>query len=151
MSSQHAPSRRAVVPGIAVTVAAGVAGYAVASGSDAADDPAASRAPASSGAAGGGGAATALAKVDDVPAEGGLILDSEGVVLTRNAAGEVQGFSKVCTHQGCSVNAVSGDRILCPCHGSAFDTRTGQPVAGPAKAPLPPVAVAVRGGEVFPA
>ncbi|WP_462183761.1 Rieske (2Fe-2S) protein, partial [Frankia sp. AgKG'84/4] len=94
-----------------------------------------------------------LALLDQVhdAAEGGLILDSEGVVLTRNAAGEVQGFSKICTHQGCSVNQVSGDRILCPCHGSAFDTRTGAPVAGPAKAPLPPVAVAVRGGEVFPA
>ncbi|MCM3924436.1 Rieske (2Fe-2S) protein [Frankia sp. AiPs1] len=168
--TQEAPSRRTVVPGIAVTVAAGAVGYVVADHSDAAKSSSArsgdhGRTSAAAGGSGGsgssddsggkgsggsGGKAAPLARVGDVPADGGLILDDAGIVLTRNAAGSVQGFSNVCTHQGCSVNAVSKGRIRCPCHGSAFDTRTGQPVAGPAKAPLPAVPVTVRGDEIFP-
>ncbi|MCM3882593.1 Rieske (2Fe-2S) protein [Frankia sp. R82] len=151
--TQEAPSRRLVVPGIVVTVAGGAAGFAVAHGSDAAR-PAASSASAGGGGAEGtgtGAAAGALARVDDVPADGGVILEGPGIVLTRDETGTVQGFSTVCTHQGCKVSSVANGKISCPCHGSAFDTRTGQPVAGPAKAPLPPVAVTVRGGSVFPA
>lgn len=153
--TQEAPSRRLVVPGIVVTVAGGAAGYAVAHSSDAAkpDDTAAGSTAAGGGGGGGGagGAAAPLAKVDDVPADGGVILAGAGVVLTRDATGTVQGFSTVCTHQGCKVSSVANGRISCPCHGSAFDTRTGEPVAGPAKTPLPPVPVTVRGGDVFPA
>ncbi|ABD10354.1 Rieske Fe-S protein [Frankia casuarinae] len=159
--TQEAPTRRLVVPGIAVTVAAGAVGYVVASSSDAAD-PKPRQATAGgtraggdgSGAGNGGGqagGAAPLARVDEVPADGGLILGDAGLVLTRNAAGTIQGFSTVCTHQGCSVNAIAKGRILCPCHGSAFDTRTGEPVAGPAKQPLPPVAVTVRDNAIFPA
>ncbi|CAO5153385.1 Cytochrome bc1 complex Rieske iron-sulfur subunit [Frankia sp. AiPs1] len=154
--TNEAPSRRAIMPGIVVTVAGGAVGYVVASNSDAAKPaatPARSGTPAGADTAAGGtgGGTSALARVDDVPADGGMIVDGAGIVLTRNAAGTVQGFSTVCTHKGCNVNAVSDGKIRCPCHGSAFDTRTGQPVAGPAKAPLPSVPVTVRGGEVFPA
>ncbi|WP_313949587.1 Rieske (2Fe-2S) protein [Frankia sp. AvcI1] len=120
-------------------------------GSGSADDADGKGAGSGGSGSGGSGGKAALARVGDVPADGGLILDDAGIVLTRDAAGAVQGFSNVCTHQGCTVNAVSKGRIRCPCHGSAFDTRTGQPVAGPAKAPLPGVAVTVRGDEVFPA
>ncbi|EIV93673.1 Rieske (2Fe-2S) protein [Frankia sp. QA3] len=169
--TQEAPTRRTIIPGIAVTVAAGAVGYVVADHSDAAKSTSGrsgeyGRASAGSGTAGGAagaggsgssddsggarGGAKPLARLDDVPADGGLILDDAGIVLTRDAAGKVQGFSNVCTHLNCTVNAVSDGRIRCPCHGSAFDTRTGQRVAGPAKAPLPAVPVTVRGDEIFP-
>lgn len=45
-----------------------------------------------------------------------------------------------CTHLGCTVGADVDDKglILCPCHISFFDIKTGQPNAGaPAKEPLP--------------
>lgn len=49
-------------------------------------------------------------------------------------------MSAKCTHLGCTVgNEVNGEgKILCPCHVSFFDIKTGQPNAdAPAKAPLP--------------
>ena len=49
-------------------------------------------------------------------------------------------ISAKCTHLGCTVASQVDPqgRILCPCHISYFDVRTGEPNAGsPAKAPLP--------------
>jgi len=49
-------------------------------------------------------------------------------------------ISAKCTHLGCTVgqNADEQGRILCPCHLSRFNIKTGVPVAGsPAKSPLP--------------
>ncbi|QZY29505.1 Rieske (2Fe-2S) protein [Nocardioides coralli] len=89
-----------------------------------------------------------LAALDEVPADGGLVLVDEGVVLVRGSGEEVWGFSAICTHQGCPVSEVTGGRILCPCHGSAFDALTGEVVAGPAPTPLEPVEVEVRDDEV---
>lgn len=90
-----------------------------------------------------------LSRLDQVPAGGGLIIDSAKIVLTRGAADTVHGFSAICTHQGCPVAQVSGGAIVCPCHGSRFDAQTGAVVGGPASRPLPPVAVVVRDGSVY--
>lgn len=48
-------------------------------------------------------------------------------------------ISAKCTHLGCTVaSSINNGRILCPCHVSWFDVKTGQPTPGaPAKAPLP--------------
>lgn len=90
-----------------------------------------------------------LAALDDVPPGGGVVLAEEGVVLVRGEGDEVQGFSVTCTHQGCPVSEVVDGRIICPCHGSAFDAATGEVVAGPAPAPLEQVEVVVQGGDVL--
>jgi Rieske Fe-S protein len=91
----------------------------------------------------------ALAKVADIPAGGGLILKDQNVVLTKDQSGKVGAFSAICTHQGCSVTAVEGGTINCPCHGSKFDATTGERVAGPAQKPLPAVAFTQRDGAIF--
>lgn len=90
-----------------------------------------------------------LAKVADIPAGGGVILKDKNVVLTKDQSGKVGAFSAICTHQGCSVTAVEGGTINCPCHGSKFDATTGEPVAGPAQKPLPAVAFQQRDGAIF--
>lgn len=44
-----------------------------------------------------------------------------------------------CSHAGCAFSEdaeVDGPRIVCNCHGSEFDLRTGQPVHGPAIRPV---------------
>lgn len=48
--------------------------------------------------------------------------------------------SKLCTHMACSLGLYqqSTGTLLCPCHQAAFDVLDrGQPVAGPARRPLP--------------
>jgi Rieske Fe-S protein len=138
--------RRAVVRGVTVTGVAAVAGFALARTSEAAD-PATETTAANGYGAEPGDAGRRLAALDDVPPGGGLVV--EDVVLTRDDAGDVRGFSATCTHQGCTVSGVEGGVILCPCHGSSFDALTGSPVAGPAPSALAEVPVTVRDDGVF--
>ncbi|AEE45363.1 Rieske (2Fe-2S) protein [Cellulomonas fimi] len=97
-------------------------------------------------AAGDGDGQTLLA-VTDVPDGGGVVLDGRRLVLVRDGD-DVHAFTAVCTHQGCLVGGVTGGEIRCPCHGSAFDARTGAVVRGPATADLDEVDVQVRDGRV---
>jgi Rieske Fe-S protein len=71
-----------------------------------------------------------------VPVGGGTVFPDQSVVVTQPTPGEFRAFSAICTHQGCTVNAVSGGTINCPCHGSKFNITDGSVAAGPAKAPL---------------
>jgi cytochrome b6-f complex iron-sulfur subunit len=57
-------------------------------------------------------------------------------------------LSAVCTHAGCDVEW-RGGRLLCPCHRSTFDPRTGRPTRGPATEPLARLTVVERGGRIL--
>jgi Rieske Fe-S protein len=78
----------------------------------------------------------------------GVILKDQKVVVTQPAKGTFLAFSAVCTHLGCTVATISGDQIMCPCHGSVFSVKDGSVLGGPAPSPLPPVQVSVKGGQV---
>ena len=59
-------------------------------------------------------------------------------------------ISAKCTHLGCTVGCTVDDKgcILCPCHISYFDLRTGSPREGsPAKDPLPRLGWVLRDGQ----
>jgi Rieske Fe-S protein len=90
-----------------------------------------------------------LARFDDVPSGGGLVVGGDKVVLTRGRDDAIHGFSAICTHQGCPVASVAAGAILCPCHGSRFDATSGAVLSGPATRPLPAVPVVVRDGIVY--
>lgn len=117
---------------------------------DATDAPSSPQSSATSSgpAAGGGGGGDALASTSDVPVGGGTILTEDEVVLTQPTDGEFKAFSVTCTHQGCPVDSVSGDGIVCPCHGSVFSIADGSPTAGPATAPLEEIAIKVSGDSI---
>jgi Rieske Fe-S protein len=140
-------TRRSALTATGIAAVGGVAGFVVASNSDAAKTAkgttaanAYGDAPAQSG--------RRLAALADVPDGGGVILKKPAVVLTRQGA-DVRAFSAVCPHQGCLVQTVTSKSIDCPCHGSRFDPKTGDVLAGPAPRGLPRVVVTVRDGEVF--
>jgi Rieske Fe-S protein len=142
--SKDAMSRRSVIGGCVITVAAGITGYLVAHDkwSAKANGTATSSTPNYNG--------QFLAHLSQVPGGGGgLILAQDKVVLVRGEGGTVHGLSAICTHQGCTVGSIHNGTITCPCHGSEFNAQTGAVIQGPATRPLPAVSVVVRGQSVF--
>ena len=141
-------SRRSLLTGAAVTLAAGVAGYLVAASSSLAKRKNGTTAANAYGATP-SPTGRALVPLAQIPIGGGIVLTATTVVLTRSGDGALHAFSAVCTHQGCIVNSVQNGQIVCPCHGSRYDAFTGAVVTGPAPRSLPPVSVTVQGGEVY--
>ncbi|WP_030418665.1 Rieske (2Fe-2S) protein [Streptomyces sp. SCSIO 75703] len=136
------PARRTVV------AAAGAAGLAVALGACGGEqEPADDSAGAST--AGGGRAGDALAATADIPEGGGKVFADRKVVVTQPSAGEFRAFSATCTHQGCAVGGVADGVINCPCHNSDFSISDGSVRGGPARKPLPPVAITVDGDAIL--
>lgn len=56
-------------------------------------------------------------------------------VLVANLSGTFFAIGNMCTHMGCQLSqgTLEGDHVICPCHGSTFDIRTGSVVKGPAR------------------
>lgn len=64
---------------------------------------------------------------------GARAVEGEPLIVARDDLG-LYAMTAVCTHMGCTV-AVEGERLSCPCHGSAFSL-DGAVVEGPANEPL---------------
>ena len=146
MSTPFTVTRRSALATAGAIVVGGAFGFVVARNSAAAKQPNGTTAANAYGSVMTAG--KPLLALTKLPQNGGVILSNPAVVITR-ANGAVHAFSAICTHQGCHVNRVAGEHILCPCHGSVFDAVTGRVVAGPAPRPLPRVRVSVRKGEVY--
>ncbi|MEV1022733.1 Rieske (2Fe-2S) protein [Streptomyces sp. NPDC050264] len=93
-------------------------------------------------------AAAALAKTSDIPVGGGKVFADKKVVVTQPVQGDFKAFSAVCTHQGCTVESVSGGTINCPCHGSKYRIADATVAGGPAPRPLPPRKITVSGKSI---
>ncbi len=67
----------------------------------------------------------------------GQLLGDLPVAVTRLDASTVVAVSRVCTHEGCTVDlpTASLGHLECPCHGSRFDVR-GTVINGPAERAL---------------
>ena len=152
----RASSRRTVlacVGAASAAVLAGCARYNSNNGGVAGSQPTQdSSTPAAPASAGSGAAAQAgppvLANTSDIPVGGGKILADKKIVITEPQAGSFKAFTAVCTHQGCTVDSVSGGTINCPCHGSKFSIANGSVVNGPAVSPLAPVSITVQGTSI---
>jgi 3-phenylpropionate/trans-cinnamate dioxygenase ferredoxin subunit len=75
-----------------------------------------------------------------------------GRVGLAHVENELFAFGDECTHEGCSLaeGELGGqeDSVICPCHGSEFDLRTGEPLVGPAEDPVPILATRVVDGWI---
>jgi cytochrome b6-f complex iron-sulfur subunit len=89
-------------------------------------------------------AGSALASV------GGAVLveSTAGVfLLAQTSASVFSAIEAVCTHEGCTINGSDGATYVCPCHGSRYN-RSGQVLAGPARASLRQYATTFANGVV---
>ena len=153
-----ATTRRAMLAGAG---AAGVAATLAACGTDpgtgssngTGGGPAATSAAAPAGAASSaagnaaGNAANAI-KTAEIPVNGGRIFADQKVVVTQPTAGKFEAFDTTCPHQGCAVNKVAENVIMCPCHGSKFSAKDGSVTHGPATKGLTKKTVNVSGDSI---
>jgi nitrite reductase/ring-hydroxylating ferredoxin subunit len=95
-----------------------------------------------------------IAGLDDI-AVGSVLMfsyptDTDRCVLLRPAADALVAYSQECTHLSCAVvPRVDTATLHCPCHQGTFDARTGRPLAGPPRRPLPRIVIEVRGSAVY--
>jgi len=96
----------------------------------------------------------AASRDDAVAARPWLALRVDDINLVIAAVdGAWFGVEDRCTHAGCAFSEdadLAGSDIVCNCHGSEFDIRTGAVLRGPAEGPLRtfPVRVVGEGLEV---
>lgn len=57
------------------------------------------------------------------------------VIVIKKNEHEIRILSSKCTHLGCRINRLEGEKLICPCHGSAYNLK-GEPLKGPAVKPL---------------
>jgi thiosulfate dehydrogenase [quinone] large subunit len=93
-----------------------------------------------------------LASSHRLPRDSGALYadpsDGQADIVVRHPDGSLTACSAICTHAGCRVEYQSGE-LLCPCHGSIFDSRTGAVRQGPATLPLARKRVVERGGSIY--
>lgn len=98
--------------------------------------------------------ASRIAAVNDVAVGGAIVFryptDSDPCVLLRQSDQSFVAYSQKCTHLSCAVIPDSANGVLrCPCHEGVFDARSGQPLAGPPRRPLPQIQLEVRGRQIY--
>ena len=92
-----------------------------------------------------------LAKTDEVPDGEVRSFDANGVpVAVANVDGSYHAFDDTCPHRQCSLGEgeLEDTTIICPCHGSEFDIRTGEVINPPARDPVPSYATKVDDGQI---
>lgn len=143
---QSAVNRRTVILGAGAVGAAGVlaaCGSSDGSNGTSVDSPetmASTEVPSSP---------TAIAKTENIPVGGGLVVEDKMVVVTQPTEGDFKAFSSVCPHQSCNVSQITAEEIICPCHGSKFSSETGELINGPATTGLAPVEIEVQDDQVM--
>lgn len=68
-----------------------------------------------------------------------IVTTIDGVpVAVADVGGVVHAFDDTCTHRECplSEGEIDANGVVCPCHKSRFEFRTGAPSNGPARLPI---------------
>lgn len=93
-----------------------------------------------------------VAQVSDVLDGEMKTFDLNGEKITLVNLGE-QFFatSSICSHEHCEMDGgwLEGQNIVCPCHGSQFDLKTGEVKSLPATESLKTYETQIKEGEVF--
>jgi Rieske Fe-S protein len=95
-----------------------------------------------------------IAKVDELAIGTAKVFhyptEIDPALLIRLDADEFLAYSSQCTHLQCPViPQVEVGRLHCPCHAGSFDLRTGQPISGPPRRPLPRITLKIENAIVY--
>jgi nitrite reductase/ring-hydroxylating ferredoxin subunit len=70
------------------------------------------------------------------------------VAITQPKKGVFKAFQPICTHQGATLNGISGTNLVCRQHGATFSIATGAATGGPTRKALKSYKVTVSGTSV---
>ena len=76
--------------------------------------------------------------------------DGTDAILFKTKDEKVYSLSRICTHEGCSVNFdMSKNKLICPCHGAEYESGEGNVISGPTQRNLKKINVKVDGDNVL--
>jgi len=76
---------------------------------------------------------------------------SDQKVLLANVNGNYFAIGDKCMHRGCQISKgkLVGQTVVCPCHGSTYDLKTGNFLKGPTKKPEPAYELKVENNDIL--
>jgi cytochrome b6-f complex iron-sulfur subunit len=77
----------------------------------------------------------------------GSSLHKNNIIISHLPSGDYSAVYDVCPHQGCTVGFNGSNSLICPCHGSQFNT-DGAFVSGPAGQSLRSYHIALTGSTL---
>jgi nitrite reductase/ring-hydroxylating ferredoxin subunit len=93
-----------------------------------------------------------LASVNDVKPNSimGVTLNDQKILLA-NVNGKYYAIGNLCMHRGCQLSKgkLEGETVVCPCHGSTYDLKTGNFTKGPTKKPEPAYELKVEHNDIM--
>ena len=93
-----------------------------------------------------------LASINDVKPNSmvGLIVKDQKILLA-NVNGKYYAIGDKCMHRGCQLSKgeLAGETVVCPCHGSTYDLKTGNFTKGPTKKPEPAYELKVENNDIM--
>ena len=76
--------------------------------------------------------------------------DGTDAILFKTKDDKVYELSRICTHEGCSVNFdLSQNKLICPCHGAEYESGEGNVLSGPTQRALKKINVKIDGDNVL--
>jgi Rieske Fe-S protein len=76
--------------------------------------------------------------------------DGTDAILFKTKDEKVYALSRICTHEGCSVNFdMSQNKLICPCHGAEYESGEGNVLSGPTQRALKKINVKIDGDNVL--
>ncbi|WP_248926106.1 Rieske 2Fe-2S domain-containing protein [Paenibacillus hamazuiensis] len=76
--------------------------------------------------------------------------EHDSALLVRLGENSYVAYQNACTHLKCPVFwSKEKAELVCPCHHGLFDVKTGAPVAGPPRRPLPEILLSVEKGSIY--
>jgi nitrite reductase/ring-hydroxylating ferredoxin subunit len=72
-------------------------------------------------------------------------------ILLANVNGNYFAIGDKCMHRGCQLSKgkLEGETVICPCHGSIYDLKTGNFLKGPTKKGEPKYNLKVENNDVM--
>ena len=79
-----------------------------------------------------------------------MMIEGREIAVAHLDDGSWVAFDNSCTHEDCPLDEgdLEGNQIICHCHSSAFDVRTGEVLEGPADEPIEVYPVRIENGEL---